>query len=74
MSDMPSHALIEPFTKRSTAHHLIHTYRELRQQFHNAQRIQHREWVQPNAESPICDSYEARLMELLGHFDAKGIR
>jgi hypothetical protein len=45
--------------------HQIHTYAELRQQIHDDLRIQHPEWVQPNGESPICDSYEERLMELL---------
>jgi len=45
--------------------HQIHTYAELRQQIHDDLRLQHPEWVQPNGESPICDSYEARLMELL---------
>ena len=45
--------------------HQIHTYTELRKQIHNDLRIQHPEWVQPNGESPMCDSYEARLMELL---------
>jgi hypothetical protein len=44
----------------------IHTYTELRQQIHDDLRLQHPEWVQPNGESPICDSYEARLRELLG--------
>ena len=44
--------------------HQIHTYTELRQQIHNDLRIQHPEWVQPNGESPMCDSYEARLAEL----------
>ena len=43
----------------------IHTYAELRQQIHHDLRIQHPEWVQPNRESPMCDSYDARLMELL---------
>jgi hypothetical protein len=43
----------------------VHTYTELRQQIHHDLRIQHPEWVQPNGESPMCDSYEARLMELL---------
>jgi hypothetical protein len=38
---------------------------ELRQQIHDDLRIQHPEWVRPNGQSPICDSYEARLMELL---------
>ena len=43
----------------------VHTYAELRKQIHHDLRIQHPEWVQPNGESPVCDSYEARLMELL---------
>ena len=42
-----------------------HTYAELRQQIHHDLRIQHPEWIQPNGQSPMCDSYEARLMELL---------
>jgi hypothetical protein len=46
--------------------HDIHTYTELRRQIHDDLRVQHPEWVQPNGESPICDSYEVRLMELLG--------
>ena len=49
----------------------IHTYTELRQQIHNDLRIQHPDWIQPGGESPMCDYYEARLMELLG-IDAKG--
>ena len=48
------------------------SYTELRQQIHDDLRIQHPEWVAPNGESPMCDFYEARLMELL-HFDAKGL-
>ncbi len=43
----------------------IHTYTELLQQIHHDLRIQHPEWVEPSGESPVCDSYEARLMELL---------
>jgi hypothetical protein len=43
----------------------MHTYTELRQQIHDDLRLQHPDWVQPNDESPICDSYEARLTELL---------
>jgi hypothetical protein len=43
----------------------VQTYNELRQQIHDDLRFQHPEWVQPNGESPICDSYESRLMELL---------
>jgi hypothetical protein len=45
--------------------HQIHTYADLRRQIHEDLRIQHPEWVQPNGESPLCDSYEARLMETL---------
>jgi hypothetical protein len=45
--------------------HQIHTYSELRQQIHNDLRMQHPEWVQSNGESPICDSYDARLMKLI---------
>ena len=45
--------------------HQIHTYTELRQQIHDDLRIQHPEWIQSNGESPMCDSYEARLLELL---------
>jgi hypothetical protein len=44
----------------------VHTYSELRQQIHHDLRIQHPEWIQPDGESLMCDSYEARLMELLG--------
>ena len=43
----------------------IHTYAELRQQIHDDLRVQHPEWVLPNGDCPMCDAYEARLMELL---------
>ena len=52
--------------------HQVHTYTELRQQIHDDLRIQHPEWVQPNGESPMCDSYEARLIELLDALTQKG--
>jgi len=45
--------------------HQIHTYADLRKQIHEDLRTQHPEWVQPNGESPLCDSYEARLMKTL---------
>ena len=48
--------------------HQAHTYTDLRKQIHDDLRIQHPEWVQPNGESPMCDSYEARLMEQLDTF------
>jgi hypothetical protein len=43
----------------------IRTYTDLLQKIHDDLRIQHPEWIQQNGESPMCDSYEARLMELL---------
>jgi hypothetical protein len=43
----------------------VQIYANLRKQIHDDLRLQHPEWVQPNGESPMCDSYEARLMELL---------
>ena len=45
--------------------HQLHTYADLRKQIHNDLRMQHPEWIEPNGESPICDSYEARLMKTL---------
>jgi hypothetical protein len=38
---------------------------ELRQQIHHDLRVQHPERVEPSGESAMCDSYEARLTELL---------
>ena len=52
--------------------HQIHTYNELQQQIHDDLRIQHPEWVEPNGESPKCDSYESRLMEQLETFTRRG--
>jgi hypothetical protein len=43
----------------------VHTYADLRKQMHDDLRMQHPEWIQPNGESPMCDSYEARLLEVL---------
>jgi hypothetical protein len=43
----------------------IHICTELRPKIHNDLRIQHPEWIEPNGESTMCDSYDARLMELL---------
>jgi hypothetical protein len=52
--------------------HQIHTYIELRQQIRDDLRIQHPEWVEPNGECPMCDSYESRLMELFDTFTRSG--
>jgi hypothetical protein len=49
-----------------------HTYTELLRQVHDDLRIQHPEWVEPNGESPICDSYEARLVEQLEALTRQG--
>jgi len=55
----------ESFANPPAAPGQIHTYAELRQQIHHDLRVQHPEWVHPDGKSPMCDSYEARLMELL---------
>jgi hypothetical protein len=65
MKDPTSRATLESFTRPIAMSHQIHTYSELRQQIRDDLRIQHPEWVQPNGECPMCDSYESRLMELL---------
>jgi hypothetical protein len=52
--------------------HNVHSYTELRQQIHNDLRVQHPEWVQSNGESPLCDSYEVRLMKLLADLEEVG--
>jgi hypothetical protein len=44
----------------------IRSYTELRKMIRASLRMQNPEWVEPNGESPICDSYEARFAELLG--------
>jgi hypothetical protein len=44
----------------------IRSYRELREFIRLSLRTQHPEWIESNGSSPIVDSYEARLSELLG--------
>jgi hypothetical protein len=61
----PSRVSGESLTTATAPSRQIHTYAELRQQIHDDLRLQHPEWVEPDGKSPICDSYEARLMELL---------
>jgi hypothetical protein len=46
----------------------IRTYDELQKLMHDALRTQHPELIEPNGDSPICDSYDARLAELLRLF------
>jgi hypothetical protein len=63
--DKTSRANHESFAGPTNAPHEIHTYSELRQQIHDDLRVQHPEWIQPDGKSPVCDSYEARLMQVL---------
>ena len=44
----------------------IHSYVQLQQQIHDALRVQHPDWIEPNGNCPTCDSYESRLTQLLG--------
>jgi hypothetical protein len=44
----------------------IRSYAELQRQIHDALRVEHPEWVEPNGDCPTCESYESRLAELLG--------
>ena len=50
----------------------IHTYTELQQQIHDDLRIQHPDWVQSNGKSPMCDSYDACLTEMLVTLTRRG--
>ena len=43
----------------------IRSYAELPQLIRVSLRIQNPEWTEPSGDSPLCDSYEARLAELL---------
>ena len=52
--------------------HQIHTYTELQQQIHEDLRMQHPEWVKPNGESPMCDSYDACLTEMVDTLTRRG--
>src|SRR5262249_37438865 len=61
----PSRAPRESFVKPPATPHEIHTYEQLQRQIHEDLRVQHPDWVLPDGRSPMCDSYESRLMELL---------
>jgi hypothetical protein len=43
----------------------IRNYAELREFIGVSLRIQNPDWIAPNGDSPLCDSYEARFAELL---------
>ena len=57
-----------------TTSHEIRSYSQLQQQIHDALRVQHPEWVEPNGNCPTCESYESRLAELLGLSSPKDAR
>ena len=50
----------------------VQEYVHLQRQIHDALRKDHPEWVESNGESPMCDSYESRLIELLDTFAQRG--
>jgi len=52
--------------------HPTRTVAELQRQIHDDLRRQHPEWIEPGGESPMCDFYESRLMELLDTFTRTG--
>jgi len=64
--DEPARVAVQDFKNASIESHKIRTVSELREQIRGDLRLQHPEWIEPSGESPMCDFYEARLMELLG--------
>ena len=44
----------------------IRSYAELQKLIRVSLRVQNPDWVEPNGDSPLCDSYEARFAKLLG--------
>ncbi|MGB8342813.1 MAG: hypothetical protein WCE51_14595 [Chthoniobacterales bacterium] len=40
-------------------------YVALQHEMHDALRAQHPDWIRPNGDCPMCDSYESRLAHLL---------
>ena len=63
--DKPSCGTHESFSGPTAPPDQVRIYTELQQQIHDDLRVQHPEWIQPDGESPMCDSYEARLMDSL---------
>jgi len=59
-------AIISPKPLHRAMSDKIRSYAELRELIRVSLRAQHPEWIEPNGDSPICDSYEARFAELLG--------
>ena len=65
--DKTSRANHQSFGSPTNTSGEIHTYAELRQKIHDDLRVQHPEWIEADGESPMCDSYEARLMQVLNN-------
>jgi hypothetical protein len=65
-------ATLESFTRPIAMSHQTHNYTDLRQQIHNDLRIKYPEWVEPNGESTMCDSYDMRLLEQLNTLTRRG--
>lgn len=47
---------------------------QLQHEIHEALRVQHPEWVEPNGDCPTCESYESRLAQLLGLSSTRELR
>jgi len=62
---IPPAPILNLLPRPITMSHPIHAYTELQQQIHGDLGIQHPEWVKPNGQSPICDSYETCLRKML---------
>jgi len=45
----------------------IRAYVELRRKMHEALLAEHPEWIEPNGESPMLDTYDERLAQSLKH-------
>jgi hypothetical protein len=58
------------FPADSNSTRKIHSYGDLQQHIHDDLRSQHPEWIEPNGDCPTCETYERRLAELIGRFQA----
>lgn len=47
---------------------------QLQREIHDALRVQHPDWIEPDGDCPTCESYESRLAELLGLSSADDTR
>jgi hypothetical protein len=63
----------EKVDERMTNGSRTHLY-QLQQEVHDALRVQHPEWIEPNGDCPTCESYESRLAELLGLSSPRNLR